>query len=56
MAQKLAEDFPYVRVDLYNIEGEIYLGELTFSPEVGLGRFSDDVWDFMYGGGINTTQ
>ena len=31
-AKKLSEDFVFVRVDLYNIDGKIYLGEMTFSP------------------------
>jgi len=31
-AKKLSEDFVFVRVDFYNINGRIYLGELTFSP------------------------
>lgn len=32
MARKLSKDFPYVRVDLYYINGNIYFGELTFTP------------------------
>ncbi len=35
IAKKLCEDFPYVRVDLYNIEGKIYFGELTFCSGAG---------------------
>ena len=31
-ATKLAEDFRFVRVDFYEVNGEIYLGELTFTP------------------------
>ena len=31
-AKKLSEDVVFVRVDFYNINGTIYLGELTFSP------------------------
>ena len=29
-AEKLARNFPFVRVDLYNIDGKIVFGELTF--------------------------
>ena len=32
IAEKLASPFPFVRVDLYNIEGKIYFGEYTFTP------------------------
>lgn len=28
----LARPFPYVRVDFYEIEGKLYIGELTFTP------------------------
>ena len=31
-SKKLSEDFVFVRVDLYNINGTIYLGEMTFCP------------------------
>ena len=31
-SRKLSEDFVFVRVDLYNINGKIYLGEMTFAP------------------------
>ena len=30
----LAKDFPFVRVDFYEIDGEPVFGELTFTPEV----------------------
>jgi len=33
MARKLSADFPYVRVDLYAIQDQIFFGELTFSPD-----------------------
>lgn len=35
-AEKLSEDFKFVRVDLYNINGNIYFGELTFTPRGGI--------------------
>lgn len=31
-AKILSQDFVFVRVDLYNINGRIYLGEMTFTP------------------------
>ena len=39
IARTLAEPFPFVRVDLYNLEGEIYFGELTFTSTNGIGRW-----------------
>lgn len=35
VAEKLSEDFPFVRVDLYNVGGKIYFGEMTFYPASG---------------------
>lgn len=35
IATKLSEGFPHVRVDLYNIEGKIYFGEMTFTNGSG---------------------
>ena len=32
MAETLSADFEYVRVDLYEIEGKVLFGELTFTP------------------------
>ena len=31
-AERLAEPFPFVRVDLYQYEGKVLFGELTFTP------------------------
>lgn len=39
LARKLSKDFPFVRVDLYNVDGKIYFGELTFTPAGGKHAF-----------------
>jgi hypothetical protein len=31
-ARILSKPFPYVRVDFYEVEGKLYIGELTFTP------------------------
>ena len=36
LSKKLASDFDYVRVDWYISEGQIYFGELTFTPGAGM--------------------
>ena len=36
IAEQLSAGFPEVRVDLYNINGKIYFGELTFTSQGGL--------------------
>lgn len=35
IAEKLSEPFPHVRVDLYNLDGKIIFGELTFFSNTG---------------------
>lgn len=49
LAETLAEDFPFVRVDLYNIDGEIYFSEMTFTPAKGTLILDDDQCDFEMG-------
>lgn len=36
IAKKLSSDFDFVRVDLYEIQGKVYFGELTFTPANGV--------------------
>lgn len=39
----LSKDFKFVRVDLYELDGKVYFGELTFTPACGvLPSFSDE--------------
>lgn len=49
IAEKLANGFPFVRVDLYDIDGRIYFGEMTFTPAKGTLIFDDDKTDFEQG-------
>lgn len=49
IAQILSREFPFIRVDLYNSNGTIYFGEMTFFPNSGMGRFNPDEADKMLG-------
>ena len=49
LAEILAKDFRYVRVDLYNLINKVYFGELTFSPGAGFCRFKPHEWDRKFG-------
>lgn len=49
IAQKLAEPFPFARVDLYNIGGKIIFGEITFYPASGYNTYKPDSFDFELG-------
>ena len=39
VAEKLSAGFPELRVDLYNIEGKVFFGELTFTSQGGINSF-----------------
>ena len=47
IAAKLSKDFPFVRVDLYNVDGKVYFGELTFYPWSGYVQFEPDEFDYL---------
>ena len=49
IAEDLGSKFPFVRVDLYNINGKIYFSELTFTPAKGTLILDDDKCDFEMG-------
>lgn len=36
IAEKLSAGFPFARIDLYNCDGKIYFGEITFTPYSGV--------------------
>ena len=49
IAETLSKRFPHVRVDLYNIDGKIIFGELTFFTNSGLIPFDPDEFDYKMG-------
>jgi len=49
IAKTLSEDIPFVRVDLYAINGKVYFGELTFYPGSGYEKFLTPEWDGIFG-------
>jgi hypothetical protein len=50
IAENIASPFDFMRVDLYNVEGgRILFGEATFYPRAGLGKFTPDHWDGIFG-------
>lgn len=48
-AERLAGDFPHVRVDMYDVDGEIYFGELTFYNASGYMEYDPDSFDIEIG-------
>lgn len=49
IAETLSKDMPFVRVDLYEIDGRIYFSEFTFFPGGGIEEFSPFEWDLKLG-------
>ena len=49
IAEILSKGFPHVRVDLYNIKGQIIFGEMTFFNASGYVQFEPDSFDFELG-------
>ena len=49
VAERLSQGMPHVRVDLYNCNGKIYFGELTFFHWSGMVPFEPVEWDYKFG-------
>lgn len=49
VAETLASPFPEARIDLYNIEGKIIFGEITFFDGSGYMTFNPDKYDLIFG-------
>ena len=52
IAGRLSENMPHVRVDLYEINGKIYFGELTFFHFSGWKKFEPREFDELFGNWI----
>lgn len=52
LASKLSKGLPQVRVDFYNINGDIYFGELTLFHHGGVVPFHPESWDYTFGNWI----
>lgn len=53
IAEVLSEGYKYLRVDLYNVDGKIYFGELTLYPGGGMIPYTSTVWDEKIGSYLN---
>ena len=49
IAQVLSKDFIFSRIDLYNIDGRIYFGEITLSPNSGFDADITRETDIVFG-------
>lgn len=49
ISRKLCEGFPFIRTDLYEINGRVYFSELTFYSDSGMAKFDPPEWDEKIG-------
>lgn len=49
LAKKLSKEIPFLRVDFYEVFGQVYFGELTFYPCSGFMPFEPLEWDYILG-------
>lgn len=49
IARKLSSGLKFVRIDLYNINGQVYFGEITFYPASGMRTFYPHKWNEILG-------
>ena len=49
ISEKLSKGLPHVRVDLYECNGQIYFGELTFYDGSGFDKIEPIEWDYKIG-------
>lgn len=49
LASVLSKDIPYARVDFYNVNGQIYFGEITFFPASGFDKNRLPESDLLFG-------
>lgn len=53
IAKILSAPFPFCRVDLYNVDGQIYFGEITFYHGGGCNAIEPEEWDLKMGNWID---
>lgn len=49
IGSKIAKFFKYVRVDFYDVDGTLYVGEITLHHGGGFDKFRPDEYDTIYG-------
>lgn len=49
IAEILSSDFLFARIDLYNVSGKVYFGEITLSPNSGFDADITQQTDLMFG-------
>ena len=53
LAKTLSVDLPFVRIDLFECQDEVYFGEITFHHGGGFEPILPECWDFKLGSFID---
>lgn len=56
ISKKLSENLIHIRLDLYDINGKVYFGEITFFHHSGLVPFDPLEWDYTFGEWLNLNK
>lgn len=56
LAAKLSKGYPHIRVDLYEVNGKVYFGELTLFHHTGMVNFEPEKWDDIFGSWLDLSQ
>ena len=56
ISEKLSEGIPHLRVDFYENNDSLYVGELTFYDNAGFSLYNPDEWDFIIGDYLDIPQ
>lgn len=49
ICRELAKNIPFARIDLYEVNGKVFFGEITFYPAGGFGKFTPNEWNLKLG-------
>lgn len=55
LSEVLSKEFDYVRVDWYDVDGDLYFGELTFHHDGGSKPILPEEWDYELGRRLKLT-
>lgn len=56
IAEKLSKGIPFVRVDLYEVDNQVFFGELTFYDSSGYDDLSSEHWNMVFGDWIQLSD
>ncbi len=56
LASRLAEDIPFLRIDFYEVNKQVYFSEFTFYSDSGMAKFYPEEWDTVLGNWIDLSK